>query len=629
MSTPFLAYRMPWISSILTRIKNILAHKAILIILPAVAFIISLPFLSLGWMFDDFFLRLQMRDTPAVKEYVPAQFSFNHFKGYYAFLEKNPERTAFLFDRGLIPWWANNRTSVSFWRPFTSMFLLADFTLWPDNPFAMHLHNSIWFVVLAFISLLVFRRIQKSPWIAGLAGFVFIFNSINFLPVSWISNRHMLIALVMSLVTLLFIDMHNRKNNIRYLIFSYIFFILALLASEAGIIALAYLLGYIFFLSKKPVIKRFTMFTPFLFILVLWRIIYTIQGYGVNSSGIYVDPLNNPIRFFSVLVVKIPFLCGSVLFNIPSDLYGFFSREALPFTAFLLFIVLCITGIMLKKCICKNKSLYFWAASFFFTLIPLCTTTPVDRNLMPLSFCAVGLAAEMFSCFISQYKKEKKKGYLFPALFFCLFIGLKITGGFVGMYLYPAGIKALQDSFSRSVHFGEDPDLADQDVVIVAPPMCHFYYAFSIEQLFKNMPMPRHIRVLSPAFSNSTITRLDSSRIRVAAEDGYYPPPVYQNNSRTIVSGHFHHLNPQKRMEWMYIDSSYRPETGDTIRMSNVLITITGLTEDRRIREAVFQFDVPLEHQLLRFITWDPRGQQFVPFTLPGVGETVTINGIR
>jgi hypothetical protein len=82
-------------------------------------------------------------------------------------------------------------------------------------------------------------------------------------------------------------------------------------------------------------------------------------------------------------------------------------------------------------------------------------------------------------------------------------------------------------------------------------------------------------------------------------------------------------------MEWMYIDSSYRPETGDTIRLSNLLIKITGLTEDRRIREVVFQFDVPLENQLLRFITWDPRGQQFVPFSLPGVGETVKINGIR
>ena len=69
------------------------------------------------------------------------------------------------------------------------------------------------------------RRMVSPSWIAGLAGLVFIVNGINLLPVSWIANRHSLIAATMGLISLLFYDTYNKKNSLQGLILSYLFFI--------------------------------------------------------------------------------------------------------------------------------------------------------------------------------------------------------------------------------------------------------------------------------------------------------------------------------------------------------------------------------------------------------------------
>jgi len=88
------------LSAINNHTKTILGSKIIFLVVPVLAFLISLPFLSMGWMFDDVYLQIQMRDTLETKEYVPEMFSFNPVKGYYVLLEKDPEKTVFLKDLG-------------------------------------------------------------------------------------------------------------------------------------------------------------------------------------------------------------------------------------------------------------------------------------------------------------------------------------------------------------------------------------------------------------------------------------------------------------------------------------------------------------------------------------------------
>jgi hypothetical protein len=610
-------------------IKKILSREGIILLLPVVALVISLPFLSLGWMFDDSFFRFQMRNTVAVKEYLPEEFAYNPVRGFYSFVDKNPERTYFLKDRGLISWWGNDKTAIAFWRPLTSTLLALDLTLWPEQPLFLHIHNSIWFMALACAAILVLRKIIYPSWIAGIAGVVFVINSINLLPVAWISNRHALTAITLGMISFLFYIMSHREKKRRNLIVSSIFFVFSLLASEIGIITIGYLCAYTLFLSDNPLKKRIYQFIPFLIILVVWRVFYTIQGFGVYASQGYIDPLNSPLEFFSSMRLKIPFLCSSVLLNIPSDLFSYFSRDALPVTAFILFIIPCFIMFLARRSMGKEKSFFFWVCSFLFTMVPLCTSIPVDRNLIPLSFCTAGLIASLFSCGRQSSAQERKKKYSFPVIFFWVFVGLKIAGCIAGLFFYHSVITHLGESFHKQMDFGDDPSLAYQDVIIIAPPTIHFNYAFSIARLVEGIPMPRHIRVLSPFSSDILLTRLSNTSIRITAEDGYYQPPRCYGNKKKVVSCYFNPAYSQKRMEQMLIDSSYTPVPGDTIRLSNILIQISGLTEDGRIKEVVFHFNSSLEDPRFRFITWDRENQMYVPFSLPGKGETRQVKGIR
>jgi hypothetical protein len=85
------------------RSKEILASKAMVVVVALAALVVSLSFVDLGWMLDDLYQRLLMRNTQATKEFVPDKFSFDPIKGFYVFIDKDPERTEFPKDKGLLP----------------------------------------------------------------------------------------------------------------------------------------------------------------------------------------------------------------------------------------------------------------------------------------------------------------------------------------------------------------------------------------------------------------------------------------------------------------------------------------------------------------------------------------------
>ncbi len=61
----------------------------------------------------------------------------------------------------------------------------------------------------------------------------------------------------------------------------------------------------------------------------------------------------------------------------------------------------------------------------------------------------------------------------------------------------------------------------------------------------------------------------------------------------------------------------------ETFDPSAVTIEITALTDDGRPAEATFRFRVPLEDPSFRWLYIDDA--RYVPFIVPGIGETVEV----
>ena len=103
----------------------------------------------------------------------------------------------------------------------------------------------------------------------------------------------------------------------------------SLLSNEAGVSTFAFLLAYALVLEKGSWLGRILSLLPSVFVIVLWRVIYTCLGYGVSGMGFYIDPGHQPVRFLEHLVGRIPILLSAQLSGQAPDVLGAFNSSVL------------------------------------------------------------------------------------------------------------------------------------------------------------------------------------------------------------------------------------------------------------------------------------------------------------
>ena len=211
-------------------------------------------------------------------------------------------------------------------------------------------------------------------------------------------------------------------------------------------------------------------------------------------------------------------------------------------------------------------------------------------------------------------------------LIFTLILGINLGTGIIGILLTPARMAAVSQIAGNFTDFGEEPEIATQQMVIVYPPAIHFFYNLSIRRLFDGQPMPPHIRVLSPGIVDVTLVRTDANSLHIKPAGGYYPPPQPLEMLKETPGYHINLVYSLIRLERITVDDSYTPQVGNTIRLTGVTIEITGLTKDGRIGEVLFTFSKPLEAPDYCFLYWDWKKQKYIPFMLPNIGEEVRFN---
>ena len=599
---------------------------------PVAAVLVALALTALavknGLDVDDYYHRAVMTGSARFSGYLGGP------QDMFRFMPCDPERTRSLMDIGFVPWWTYPRVKAEFLQFLTVQTHVLDYRLWPDRPDLMHVHSLAWFALLVFLAATFYRRYLGATWMAGAAALLFAVEDAHGTPVGWICNRNILLAASFGIACLIAHDVWRRSGRKSALLAAVLLWTCSLCSKEAGIATCAYLGAYALwldraspsggdkclhsstikkqgsctgnhaFVSKHGLVRRLLTLVPYGLVLVLWRVVRDMLGYGVQDLGLYVDPIADPARFVLALVERFPILLLGQWGFPASDLSVVLVKILGSPMWWWALSFLSVLFILFWPLLRRDRLARFFATGMLLATIPICATFPSDRLLMFVGLGAFGLLVR-FWWFVFAADAPRPRSVLWRvaavpiALLFVLLhcvlapplLALRATA--------PTGPRWYVERFYIRLPF--DEKIENQDLIVVnAPSAMHANYCLLLCE-FEGRPSPRAIRALGPGLLPMTIRRPDERTLEIAPSDGYL--------------GFF--------LDRLFRNEDHALHLREKVQLRGMTAEVISLTGDGRPSVVSFRFDRPLEDPQLRWIQWD--GDRFTPFTPPAVGGELEI----
>lgn len=579
-------------------------------ILALAAVVLASPALFVGFQLDDYWHRMMFRGFPGYPGL------YTTFWDQFTFANGDIERTQRFMDYGFFPWWHALDSCTQPWRPIGVLTHWADFLLWFDRPFLMHVHSLAWFAAMVAAGAVFYRRIHGATGVAALAAVLFALDDAHGWAVGWLANRNAVMSALFGILTLIAHDRWRRDRSTFAAFVSPILLAIAMLSAEASLAVVAYLLGYALFLETpryasrvKDYLHRIATLSPYVAVMAAWQILYKTLGMGSWGLDLYIDPGKEPLRFLAAAAERLPFLFLGQWALPPSDLYASMPGDATRLVSIAAAIFLAALAALVCPVLWRDKTARFWGLGMAGSAIPVCSTLPQDRLLFFVGVGAFGLIAQFVSLQAGQASAtaSQAKGLLSrgrtAAAFLLLLIHVPVAAIALPIRSYSPMVMNQVVQTIRSVPSGLD--IKGKTVVLVNPPS-HFYAMyFAVLRANDGLDTPSSVRTLAPnpeAFSfrppRMTVHRIDHSTLSVRPEGGYEARPVLRSSTTP-----FH--------------------KGDAVRLRGVTVEILELRPEGNPAAVAFRFDTPLENGELVFLQWS--GGRLVPFSLPSIGETMTL----
>ncbi|MCX5758588.1 MAG: hypothetical protein NTU83_08800, partial [Candidatus Hydrogenedentes bacterium] len=276
---------------------------------------VLLPSVWGGFSMDDHYFHIVMDGVPGEPSLKCSPMDI------FAFSDGDPVHNSLRMEHG-IPWLAPARWQVAFFRPFTAFTHWADWKVFGNTAWPMHLHSLLLYTALVFAVTRLYQRIGETrgakcavpvsqpstfslqPWVAGLAGLFFAIDMSHGLTAGWIANRNAVLSALFVVLTVYFHDRWRRDVWRPGMVLACFALALGHLSGEAAVAAGGYLFAYALFLepgtssisirngfalSLRALLRRLVPLLPYLVVVGLWQIPYKALGYGVVSSRLYTD----------------------------------------------------------------------------------------------------------------------------------------------------------------------------------------------------------------------------------------------------------------------------------------------------------------------------------------------------
>ncbi|MFA6241292.1 MAG: hypothetical protein WC655_10205, partial [Candidatus Hydrogenedentales bacterium] len=342
--------------------------------------------LGLGFFVDDYYLlsTLEGRDAPATTLEL------------FTFGTGSAEEMAPFIAAGPHPWWTLPDFKMRFFRPLSSASLWLDYQLFGANAAGWHVHSLIWYLLMIVAWGLLARRVLPEGT-AALAVLLFAVNASHWMPAVWLANVNALTATVGPLFGV-WAHVRWREDGWKPgLPLSLLGYATGALGGEAWLGVLAYTGAYELFGRRDSFALRTLSVAPATAMAGVYLVAYKLMGYGVFGSGIYADPMREPIEYMRMITERMLALAGGVLMSTQLDPWVLF-----PSTRSLI-VLSGIAGLLLFAWLLKRSwkgldererlALRWMIPAGVLSLLPMAATVPMNRLLTAATLAGSAVVA--------------------------------------------------------------------------------------------------------------------------------------------------------------------------------------------------------------------------------------------
>lgn len=530
----------------------------------------------------------------------------------YVAAEGDEALTRARMNHGFAPWWTAPDLRVRFFRPLSAATHYLDYVLWPDAPALMHAHSLAWYAALVVAVGALMRRWLGPGWVAGLATLVFAVDDAHATPVGWIAQRNALVGAVLVVGT---VWVHDRARRDGWRPGGWLgpaLLGLALLAGEASVAALGYLLAHALLLEpgdgpwRRRAARGLRALWPYLLVVLSWRLLYDALGYGAEGSGVYLDPVREPGVFLAALPDRAVALALAQLGGPLAETWpGGSVPEAARWG-----VLAAVTGLglVLAFRLRRDRGLGVGLLGGALALLPATTAVPSDRLLLLVGVGGSAIVAGVVAVAAGAGAASSRDPRWSRGL--AVLLSIPLVGWHLGRaaWVLPGRVASLDERIERPQReavrsLPDDPALAAQELVIVNSPPTFVSSTLWLWRWNSEHALPRRLRVLGSTFGPVVVQRPDAHTLVLQPVGGYLGDPF-----TTIARGRG------------------RPfAVGDAVALEGWRVGIAGVAEGRPTVVRI-AFDRPLDHPIFRWVTW--KGGRFQAFELPPTGGTLAIAGV-
>jgi hypothetical protein len=378
---------------------------------------------------------------------------------------------------------------------------------------------------------------------------------------------------------------------------------LGLLAGELALCIVAYLVAFALVLDRGSLLRRLFTLAPSLGLVLVWRIAYSLQGFGVGNSTMYVDPLRNPLRFAATAAERLPLLLQGQLLPLSPELFAFFTDRSLALWAAVAAVLVALMLLVCWRSAAGDRTVLFFAVSMILSALPVCATMPHDRLLLPVGIAGSGLVAWLVGRLSTAAGAEAEKPARLLAAAWLVF-HLWLAPLLLPLKTY--SVRLFGDVFEAPARsLDQLGGLEGRTLVFVnGPSFFHTSWA-PVTRLSLGLPVPDALRVLGTTEHEVEVTTVDEHTLRLRPARGYVDN-ILDELLRT----------PERPAR-----------IGDGQRYDDLSVEVTAVTADGRPAEVICRFVRPLADPRHLLVAWT-RGRGYQLFIPAPVGQEVRTEAV-
>ncbi|HWD18277.1 MAG TPA: hypothetical protein VHB20_03280 [Verrucomicrobiae bacterium] len=602
--------------------KRFLAHRYLPAVLAIGAALVMLPALKTGLVADDLMQRaveLRPSQLPARMHETgnPADSgSFSTVLFDLFGLSRNPQDLALMKNYGTLPWWTQRDFRLSLCRPVAAFTHWLDYRFFPDSPALMHAHNIAWFAAVVFLVTLVYRELMGAGAVAGLAALLFLLDGYTYIPVMFVANRGFIMALFFGLLCLYEHHRWRSSKSRSALLLSLLCLAISVFAEEGGASTFAFIVAYALVLEPGSLRQKALTVLPSVLVLVLWRTIYQLSGYGLAHVGpFYIDPLNQPFQLARVMVPRMMLVLGGQLASVPPEILSVVKPSFHPAAVALYGVFVVAALLVFLPWVRRDKMAAFWLAVMLLAAIPESSLAPVSKNFGFVAIGAYGLMASFVAAtMMRRWPAQGIRRFLAWTACAALLL-VHVPGAMAGRIITAKAASFFIAHVSQPPHYW--PTIENENIIAINFPCPLISGYVPGYKAYFHQPLPRTVRALAPASVGLTVQRTDDKTL------------VMQSLGMDLFS--CDDLGPAHIAYFFsacnLLLGAPRCQNGDRYELSGLTVKVLESDAADLPSRVAFRFDTSLESPSFRWLCWNWRTFSVEPFKVPAIGQSITLAG--